>query len=342
MFVKKQNILKDSVIYNRKEMKVRFGKYCGKDYTEIIKDKNYKSWLLKQSFFKEKYPDIYDAVINYKAPINFLQECENNLNNDILEMIGNYFKLPENNKKYENCHNRLLYPDMDYLSFAWRNFNDYDLNHDDRYIPELTEEKNNIIRVFKHRRNIYKALMVDNENNKSLLQAINNQDFLRYWEYSKLFHGYNKFLTTCINIWNGNKVCYCCNAENILGYLQNTHYNYLKKEVKFMNDWKIKVGKYKDIFSYSDIYSFIKGGHSYSSENYKVKQEPFEAGGMKIIYNDLDGNEIIAKRYAVIKYFEWFKENIVNPDDPQFHFNLWYKVKEDAHYNQHQSQRFYD
>ena len=333
-------------------MKVIFGKYCGKDITEIIKDKNYKSWLLKQSFVKEKYPDIYNALINYKAPINFLQECENNLCDDILEKIGSYFKLPDNNsntyqealnnKKYENCHNRLLYNDMDYLSFSWRNFNDYDLNHDDRYIPELTKEKNSIIRVFKHRRNIYKALMVDNEKNKSLLQANNNQDFIQYWKYSKSYHGYSKFLKITINAYDGNKITYCCNAEDIFSYLQNNHYHNLKQEVKFMNDWKIKVGKYKDIFSYSDVYSFMKEGHSYSSENYKVKQEPFNAGGMKIIYNDLDGNEIIAKRYSVIKYFEWFKENIVKPDDPQFHFNIWYKVKEDAHNNQYQSKRFYD
>ena len=127
-------------------MKINFGKYCGKDIINIINDKDYKEWLLKQSFFKEQYTDIYNAVINYKKPINFLQECENNLCDDILEKIGNYFKLPEKTSEYKNCHNRLLHPKLDFFSFSWRNFNDYDLNHNDYYIPVLTEEKNNIIR----------------------------------------------------------------------------------------------------------------------------------------------------------------------------------------------------
>eukprot|EP01050_Picozoa_sp_SAG11_P012140 SAG11_NODE_1332_length_5179_cov_193.229724_5_plen_64_part_00 len=47
-------------------MKINFGKYCGKDIINIINDKNYKGWLLKQDFLKEKYTDIYNAIINYK------------------------------------------------------------------------------------------------------------------------------------------------------------------------------------------------------------------------------------------------------------------------------------
>tara|TARA_R100000541_G_scaffold46267_1_gene53370 strand:+ start:189 stop:776 length:588 start_codon:yes stop_codon:yes gene_type:complete len=69
-------------------MKVIFGKYCGKDITEIIKDKNYKEWLLKQSFVKEKYPEIYNAVINYKKPLRKINY--NNLPNDIIEYINSF------------------------------------------------------------------------------------------------------------------------------------------------------------------------------------------------------------------------------------------------------------
>ena len=53
-------------------MKINFGKYSGKEITSIINDTNYKEWLLKQSFFKEKYPEIYNAVINYKPPAKIL------------------------------------------------------------------------------------------------------------------------------------------------------------------------------------------------------------------------------------------------------------------------------
>ncbi len=45
-------------------MKINFGKYCGKNIINIINDKNYKEWLLKQDFLKEKYNDIYNAIIN--------------------------------------------------------------------------------------------------------------------------------------------------------------------------------------------------------------------------------------------------------------------------------------
>ncbi len=49
--------------------------------------------VIKTIFFKEKYPEIYDAVINYKPPaknINFFELVEKSLNNDILEKIGEY------------------------------------------------------------------------------------------------------------------------------------------------------------------------------------------------------------------------------------------------------------
>lgn len=69
-------------------MKINFGKYCGKEITSIIKDTNYKEWLLKQSFFKEKYPEIYNAVINYKKPLRKINY--NDLPNDIIEYINSF------------------------------------------------------------------------------------------------------------------------------------------------------------------------------------------------------------------------------------------------------------
>ena len=68
-------------------MKINFGKYCGKNIINIINDKNYKEWLLKQDFFKEKYTDIYNAIINYK-PIKKINY--NDLPDDIIEYINNF------------------------------------------------------------------------------------------------------------------------------------------------------------------------------------------------------------------------------------------------------------
>lgn len=69
-------------------MKINFGKYSGKEITCIIKDNNYKEWLLKQSFFKEKYPEIYNAVINYKKPLRKINY--NDLPNNIIDYINSF------------------------------------------------------------------------------------------------------------------------------------------------------------------------------------------------------------------------------------------------------------
>ena len=71
-------------------MKVNFGKYCGKNIIDIINDKSYYEWLMKQSFFKDKYYNIYDAVINYK-PIKKVKEINyNDLPNEIIEYINSF------------------------------------------------------------------------------------------------------------------------------------------------------------------------------------------------------------------------------------------------------------
>ena len=52
-------------------MKITFGKYKNQELEKVYNDTNYKKWLLKQHFFKNKYQDQYKILKNYKRPINF-------------------------------------------------------------------------------------------------------------------------------------------------------------------------------------------------------------------------------------------------------------------------------
>ena len=54
-------------------MKITFGKYKNQELSKIYEDDNYKNWLLKQVFFKNKYPEMHNFLINYKplSSINF-------------------------------------------------------------------------------------------------------------------------------------------------------------------------------------------------------------------------------------------------------------------------------
>ena len=52
-------------------MKITFGKYKNQQISKVYEDSNYKNWLLKQHFFKNKYKDQYNFLKNYKRPINF-------------------------------------------------------------------------------------------------------------------------------------------------------------------------------------------------------------------------------------------------------------------------------
>lgn len=54
-------------------MKITFGKYKNQELEKIYEDSNYKDWLLKQHFFKNKYKDQYNFLKDYKplSKINF-------------------------------------------------------------------------------------------------------------------------------------------------------------------------------------------------------------------------------------------------------------------------------
>jgi hypothetical protein len=51
-------------------MNITFGKYKDQDLAIVYADKDYKRWLLKQDFFKEKFPEQYEYLKNYKLSRN--------------------------------------------------------------------------------------------------------------------------------------------------------------------------------------------------------------------------------------------------------------------------------
>ena len=78
-------------------MKITFGKYKNQDLSIVYKDENYKNWLLRELFFKNKYPEMYNFLINYKPaeskPIKYIDNTKGFiLCDDIMGMIGEYFK----------------------------------------------------------------------------------------------------------------------------------------------------------------------------------------------------------------------------------------------------------
>ena len=167
-------------------MKINFGKYSGKEITCIINDTNYKEWLLKQSFFKEKYPEIYNAVINYKEieeieeikenkniNINFFELVEKSLNNDILEKISEYLVYKQDKIVYSDS----MVADTsnsvwNYMSFCWTGL---------KYAnTEL------LMRSFRHKRNIYAALVDDTIINENGTNAESCYDWLIRNHYEDL------------------------------------------------------------------------------------------------------------------------------------------------------------
>jgi len=286
-------------------MKINFGKYSGKEITCIINDTNYKEWLLKQSFFKEKYPEIYNAVINYKEieeieeikenkniNINFFELVEKSLNNDILEKISEYLVYKQDKIVYSDS----MVADTsnsvwNYMSFCWTGL---------KYAnTEL------LMRSFRHKRNIYAALVDDTIINMEGIKLSKNncRDWLKKQEYIENMLGYNFFITN----ENGT------NAESCYDWLIRNHYEDLVDEVSFMDSWKIKFGKYKDKLSFKDIYELkdYKQYSHYQSENCKTTLYKPTSNNRLLIFNDKSEEPF----WKVLKYIEWFVKNCTDKYD---------------------------
>ena len=66
---------------------------------------------MKQSFFKEKYPEIYDAVINYKKSLRKINY--NNLPTDIIEYINSFNAIDCSRGKHIPIYYPVKYFDVD-------------------------------------------------------------------------------------------------------------------------------------------------------------------------------------------------------------------------------------
>lgn len=55
---------------------ITFGKYNGKELPEVLKDRNYCAWLLKQEWFQTNYEYLYNRVNEYKPLSYFLASVE--------------------------------------------------------------------------------------------------------------------------------------------------------------------------------------------------------------------------------------------------------------------------
>lgn len=82
---------------------ITFGKYKGKNLSELLRDRNYCKWILKnEDIFKEKYPYIVNRIQEHNPSKFFFQETENNEDEPNFLNDYKYFNLvPVNELEYE-------------------------------------------------------------------------------------------------------------------------------------------------------------------------------------------------------------------------------------------------
>jgi hypothetical protein len=92
---------------------ITFGKYNGKLLLDVLKDRKYCEWLLKQNWFEEQYLYLYNRINEYKPLLFFIK---NNVFDDITDN--------ENDENDENNKNFI----KSYLFFNLKNINDIEIN----------------------------------------------------------------------------------------------------------------------------------------------------------------------------------------------------------------------
>ena len=99
-------------------MKITFGKYKNQLLSKVYEDTNYKTWLLKQQFFKNQYSDEYQYLLNYKplSKINFTDlPCDIksliysiNYNRDPKKLQYDYEKKNRITKNGKKCRKQIV------------------------------------------------------------------------------------------------------------------------------------------------------------------------------------------------------------------------------------------
>tara|TARA_Y100000401_G_scaffold61821_1_gene49101 strand:- start:1262 stop:2113 length:852 start_codon:yes stop_codon:yes gene_type:complete len=280
-----------------------FGKYKGRKVKDLIADKSYYQWFIKQDFIKTKYKKDYDMVKNYKEP--FLNILDKHLDWDCILMVSDYLNL--NN---EGVMNRAFNGYAPSDSKQSKIIGGYDEHHKYWF-------------GFKHRRNIYNLLKVKYGRHTKL-----NEVNFKEWD---LFHHYNNEALLIGNILLNRKNkkdglwhrdCIISNAELIYGLKLKIERPYYEELRRFCDNKIIPFGKYQ-----KQSITWKKWDQAL---NYHVHHN---SGNLWVC--DFD-----CVRWKLNKYLQWVKEKNILKSYPLFKFYL--DVLDIKRHNERMNRSFYD
>lgn len=85
---------------------ITFGKYTGKELSDILKDRNYCMWLLKQDWFQSKYEYLYNRVKEYK-PLDYFLKVIDPDKNDFIDTYPYFSLMPVDEIKISLTENEV-------------------------------------------------------------------------------------------------------------------------------------------------------------------------------------------------------------------------------------------
>lgn len=262
---------------------ITFGKYRGRPSEDLINDKPYFEWFMKQDFIKRKYKKDYDMIKNYKEP--FFNILEKHLDWDCILMVSNYLNL-------NNDH------------LTKRAFTGYaPADGNQSKVIGGYDEHHKYWNGFKHRINIYNVLKTKYERHTKL-----NEVNFKEWS---LFHKYNNEAQLISSVLKKKKIksgfhrdIICPNAEVIYDNqckIEKPHFDEL---MKFCSQKIIPFGKYKN----NEI-TWIKW---HQAQNY---HQHYNSGNQWVM--DFD-----SVRWKLDKYMQWVNAEKVVDQYPLFKFYL--------------------
>ena len=289
-----------------------FGKYKGRKVKDLIDDKTYYQWFIKQDFIKTKYKKDYDMVKNYKEP--FLNILDKHLDWDCILMVSDYLNL--NN---EGVMNRAFIGYAPSDSKQSKIIGGYDEHH--KYWNG-----------FKHRRNIYNLLKVKYGRHTKL-----NEVNFKEWD---LFHQYNNESLLIKNILLKKKSkIHCSPAEYRRCGWRTRDIIVYNAEAIYEAKLKIEKPYYEELMRFCDNKIIPFGKYQKQSITWK---KWYQALNHHVHHNS--GNlwvcDFDCVRWKLNKYLQWVQEKEILKSYPLFKFYL--DVLDTKRQNERMSKRFYD
>ena len=252
------------------------GKYKGKDIEIVIKDEWYCNQIKTQPFYKEKYPNEYNAVVNYKKPFNFFECLVDNLDSECLSMVSKYLdpKWSDYTKPDETLVNKKLgavwHREKDLTEEEYEGFTESVYS---RYIPHESKrslspmcmsfrrtpvnfDKDRMLIAFQHKKNLYNAILLSYE------KPSYKEDYFLYYYHTMcnvLQHEY--FINN-----NG-----CCSGERNADYQLKFLTDIRDKDMKELGDKQLDFGKHKGT-KFRDLWRIQRGWYVDYLQN-KTKYE---------------------------------------------------------------------